>query len=60
MIKHNPDNERVKHTYLGFLRDAMGRDPGALDSVSMALHRLETFTGYADFRTFDGGTGRRV
>jgi integrase/recombinase XerD len=53
MIRHNPENERIKHAYLDFLREAMGRDPAALDAVAMALHRFETFTGYLDFRTFD-------
>jgi integrase/recombinase XerD len=53
MIRHNPENERIKHTYLEFLREALGRDPTALGAVAMALHRFETFTGYLDFRTFD-------
>jgi integrase/recombinase XerD len=53
MIRHNPENERIKHAYLGVLREALGRDPSALDTVAMALHRFETFTGYLDFRTFD-------
>jgi hypothetical protein len=53
MIRHNPENERIKHAYLDFLREAMGRDPAALDAVAMALHRFETFTGYLNFRTFD-------
>jgi len=53
MIRHNPENERIKHAYLGFLREALGRDAAALDAVAMALHRFETFTGYLDFRTFD-------
>jgi hypothetical protein len=53
MIRHNPENKRIKHAYLDFLREAIGRDPAALDAVAMALHRFETFTGYLNFRTFD-------
>ncbi|MBG1231811.1 tyrosine-type recombinase/integrase [Aestuariivirga litoralis] len=52
MIKYNPDNERLKHRYYAFLKQAKGRDDATIDGVSMALRRFEEHTKFKDFRTF--------
>ena len=52
MIKHNPNNVRIKHKYLRFLKESKGQDERSLDSVAMALSRFETYANYRDFKKF--------
>ncbi|MDH5216679.1 MAG: site-specific integrase [Gammaproteobacteria bacterium] len=52
MKKHNPDNERIKRTYLRFLKESKGRNESSIDSVAMALSRFETHTKHRDFKKF--------
>jgi integrase len=52
MRTNNPDNERIKHRYFSYLREAKRRDETTIDSVAAALHRFGTFTGYRDFKAF--------
>lgn len=52
MIKHNPNNERIKHKYMRFLKEARGQNVCTIDSVAMALDRYEAYTKYADFKKF--------
>lgn len=39
-------NERIKHDYRAFLKDAKGRDSATIDGVLKALARFEESTGY--------------
>ena len=44
MKTHHPDNARIKHKYLGYLKEAKGHAEASLDSVAQALDRFETYT----------------
>ena len=52
MIKHHPENERVKRRYLLFLKDAKGRDESSIDAVAAAIARFEQYTRHRDFKAF--------
>ena len=52
MLKHNPDNERIKHKYFSFLKEAMRQSEPTIDGVAKALTRFEVHTKYKDFKTF--------
>lgn len=52
MIKHNPDNERIKHKYFTFLKEAMRVSEHTVDGVAKAIARFEAYTKYKDFKTF--------
>lgn len=52
MLKHNPNNERIKHQYFSFLREAMRISDPTIDGVAKALARFEEYTNYKDFKTF--------
>jgi len=52
MTRHNEENERLKHRYLAWQRDAGGLAEASLDVAAYALHLFEESTGYASFRTF--------
>src|SRR5262245_32788579 len=52
MMKHNPDNERVKRRYLSFLKEAMQQSEATIDAVAASIARFEQETGYRDFRQF--------
>jgi hypothetical protein len=42
MKTHRADNVRIKHKYLGYLKEAKGHAEASLDSVAQALDRFET------------------
>src|SRR5271167_3539988 len=52
MQKHHPENERIKHRYLEYLKEADGYSESSLNGVAKALERFETYTKHRDFRTF--------
>jgi len=52
MLKHNPDNERIKHKYFTFLKHANRLNEATIDGVAKALARFEEYTKYKDFKTF--------
>jgi len=52
MLKHNPDNERIKHKYFSFLKEAMRQSEPTIDGVAKALARFEDYNKYRDFKTF--------
>ena len=52
MSKRNAENERMKHRYLGYLKDAKGRDAGSIDAVAAALDRFDAFNRYRCFTAF--------
>ena len=52
MIKHNPNNERVKHKYFIFLKEAKRHNEATVDAVAKALSRFEEYGKYKDFKRF--------
>jgi len=52
MLNHHPDNERIKHKYATWLRDAKRQSEDSIDAVLKALARFEEYTKYKDFKTF--------
>lgn len=52
MHKHHPDNERIKHRYLSFLKEAMRQSEPTLDGVAKAIARFEDYNQYRDFKLF--------
>lgn len=52
MLKHTPENERIKRKYLIFLKEAKRQDESSLDAVAMALSRFEKYTKSRNFKAF--------
>lgn len=52
MIKHNPDNERIKRQYFIFLKEAKRQNDSSVDAVAKAVSRFESYTKYRDFKAF--------
>jgi integrase len=52
MIKHNPENERIKHLYLRWLRDAQGQAEPTLDAAAAAIAIFEAHTRWRPFKSF--------
>ncbi len=51
--KTNPKNDRVKRDYLVWLKEAKQRSVTTVEQVRYAIDRLETYTGFKDFGTFN-------
>lgn len=51
-MKLNPANERLKHRYFGWLRDARQLGDHSIDQVAKALDRFEEYTRRRDFKDF--------
>ncbi len=52
MLKHNPNNERIKRKYLIFLKEAKRQNESSIDAVAKALSRFESYTKCRDFKAF--------
>ncbi len=52
MHKHHPDNERIKHRYFIFLKEAMRQSEPTIDGVAKAIARFEDYNKYRDFKLF--------
>src|SRR5580700_2529779 len=52
MSKNNPNNERIKHQYFGYLREAKRHSESTVDATAKALNRFEVYPGYRDFKAF--------
>lgn len=52
MGKFNPENERIKHRYLTFLREAKRFSPSSVDQAAATIADFEVSTGFKDFRQF--------
>ncbi len=52
MTKHNPENERIKHRYFHFLREAKRYSDASVDAAAKALRRFEEDTRNRDFKAF--------
>lgn len=51
-MKHNAKNERIKHKYFVFLKEAKRLNDSSIDSVAQALSKYEVYTQYKDFKLF--------
>lgn len=52
MHKHHPDNERIKHQYFIFLKEAMRQSESTIDGVAKAIARFEDYNNCHDFKSF--------
>jgi integrase/recombinase XerD len=52
MLKHNPENERIKRKYLIFLKEAKRQNEASIDAVAKALSRSEAYNKYHDLEKF--------
>src|SRR5579859_6000706 len=52
MTTHNVNNERIKHKYFGYLKDAIGHSEQTIDASAKALSRFEVYTKHRDFKRF--------
>lgn len=59
MRKHHPENERIKHRYLIYLREAKRLSEASVDNAVAAIASFEASTGYTDFKRFKIEQARR-
>ena len=52
MPNHSPENERVKHRYAIYMKEARSYDDQSVDGALAAIHRFESHTNFRDFKTF--------
>ena len=52
MRKHSPENERIKHQYFAYLKEAKSHGESTVDAAAKALHRFEEYTKFRDFKSF--------
>ncbi|MEM6665582.1 MAG: tyrosine-type recombinase/integrase [Pseudomonadota bacterium] len=52
MVKHNADNERIKHRYQLYREGACGQNAASVDKALAAIHDFEQSTGFKPFRLF--------
>lgn len=52
MATHNPRNERIKHQYFAYLKEAGRYSEASVDAAAGAIAQFEEATGYRDFRMF--------
>ncbi len=49
---HDPENERLKHAYLTYMREACQHSEASLDAIAKALHRFEAYMRFRPFKAF--------
>jgi integrase len=52
MAKYNAENERIKHRYFGWLKEAKRCSEATVDATAKALSRFEEYNRYKSFRAF--------
>ena len=52
MLKHNPDNERIKRKYFTFMKEAKRQNEASIDALAKALSRFESYNQFRDFKAF--------
>jgi integrase len=52
MKMHNAENERIKHKYYAFLKEAKRQSEPTVDAVAKAISRYEIYSRYRDFKAF--------
>lgn len=55
--RHNQANDRLKREYLSEMEDDDGRSIQTADQARHAIDRLERYTGFKDFKTFNRDQG---
>src|SRR6266567_3652977 len=51
--RSNPKNDRAKRDYQVHLKEARQRSPATVEQARHAIDRLEVYTGFKDFATFN-------
>src|SRR5712692_9967452 len=57
-LRSNPKNDRVRRDFLICLKDARQRSSATVEQVRHAIDRLEAYTGFKDFGTFNKDQAR--
>jgi integrase len=52
MTRHNPENERIKRKYFGYLKEAKQHSEPTVDAAAKALSRFEDYTRQREFKAF--------
>lgn len=52
MTAHNPRNERIKHRYFSYLKEARRYSEQTIDAAAKAISRFENDTKFCDFARF--------
>src|SRR5437868_5827031 len=52
MAEHNAQNERMKHQYFVYLKEAKRQSDATVDAAASALNRFEVYTKHRDFKLF--------
>jgi site-specific recombinase XerD len=52
MLKHSPENERIKRKYFAYLKEAKRYSEATVDAVAKALSRFEEYNRYRNFKAF--------
>jgi len=52
MTKHNAENERIKHRYFAYSKEARRQSEATVDAIAKALDRFERFTNHRGFKAF--------
>lgn len=52
MTEHSPENERIKHEYLDFLKEAKQHSEPTVDAAVKALSRFEEYNRCKGFKAF--------
>src|ERR1017187_4019280 len=52
MMKHNPENERIKREYFVYLKEAKRHSEPTVDAAAKGLSRFEEYNRYRDFKVF--------
>jgi integrase len=52
MAEHNAENERIKHQYFAYLKEAKRQSEATVDGAAKALNRFEVYTKYRNFKLF--------
>ena len=53
MLKYLEENERIKHDYAAYLRNAKGQDDASIDKTRAAIRRFEESTKFKPFKKFN-------
>ncbi|MFZ1084389.1 MAG: site-specific integrase [Terracidiphilus sp.] len=52
MMRHNPENERIKRQYFAYLKEAKRHSEPTVDAAAKALSRFEEYTKHRNFKAF--------
>lgn len=52
MPKHHPENERIKHRYMTYLREAGRKSVASVDKALAAIAEFESYTRWKPFKSF--------